>query len=331
MLNIEKPRLRHCTLIDEPAANKTTLVVGTDYFVLEREHGNREDFLRLKSLLDGRHSISEIHQRTGISLADIEGVIREFEAAGLLQDRSDKPTIAVSDFLQRVESASLMWRRQIGLHRIFAGLSNGTYSREVFLGLLIETYHYVYLLPRTLDSLSKLMPPSPFQAVVAEYAHEEMDHYEAYQEALSTVPEIGSSLPTSHPTVGTLSLVRNFESIGRRSDLSLVCCLQLIEARKSEISEAENNLRSIADRYDLPHLVEAFINHMKADIDLGHSNLLSEALEGAEFISADEAHEAVNDMHDIKHCFDAFHESVMGYYRDISNYIPRPKVDYFAL
>ncbi|ABC93996.1 hypothetical protein RHE_PF00103 (plasmid) [Rhizobium etli CFN 42] len=331
MLNIERPRLRHCTLIDEPTSNKTVLVVGKDYFVLERTDGHRDDLLKLKSLLDGRHTLAQIQQKTGISLADIEQVVKEFQGAGLLQVRSDAPWISVPEFLEKIEATSIMWRRQIGLHRIFAGLTKGDYRREVFLGLLIETYHYVYLLPRTLLSLSQLMRPTRFQGVVAEYAHEEMDHYIAYREALSTVAEIGNSLSTSHPTVGTLSLIRNFESIGRKSDLSLVCCLQLIEARKAEVSEAESNLRSIADRYKLPELVEAFIDHMKADIDLGHSNLLSDALQGTEHIDAAAAHDAVNDMHDIKHCFDAFHESVLGYYRDISNYIPRPKVDYFAL
>ena len=331
MSNLDNPRLRHCTLIDDPSSNKTTLVVGTDYFTLERTNGSREDFLRLKSFLDGRHSILEIHQKTGISVTDIEGVVREFKNAGLLQNRENKSTIAVTDFLEKVEATSLMWRRQIGLHRIFAGLADGTYSRKVFLGLLIETYHYVHLLPRTLHSLSKLMQSTPLQAVVAGYADEEMDHYKSYQKALSTVPDIGLSLSISHPTVGTLSLIRNFESIGRRSELSLVCCLQLIEARKSEVLEAENNLRSIANCYNLPNVVDAFIDHMKADIDLDHSNLLSEALEGTEHLNAEEAHEAVNDMHDIKHSFDAFHESILGYYRDISNYIPRPKVDYFAL
>lgn len=331
MLAIERPRLRHCTLIDEPDSNKTTLVVGTDYFTLERSGGQREDFLRLKSLMDGRHTIEEMGRKTGIKIDDIASVIDQFSSAGLLQTRSADESISVPAFLQRIEETSMMWRRQIGLHRIFAGLSNGTYPREVFLGLLIETYHYVYMLPRVLEALSKQMRPSRYKEVVAEYAAEEMEHYQAYREALSTFGNLGQSLSSAHPTVGTLSLVRNFDYIGRRSDLSLVCCLQLIEARKHEMSDAESSLRTIADRYDLPKLVEPFILHMKADVDLGHSNLLGEALASVTALPAEAAHQAVNDMHDIKHCFDAFHESVLGYYRDISNYIPRPKVDYFAL
>jgi len=327
----ERPRLRHCTLIDEPASNKTMLVVGTQYFELERSVGQRDDFLRLKSLLDGRHTVGEISHRTGISVADVVGVINEFQTAGLLQTRKSEPTLPASDFLITVEETSLMWRRQIGLHRIFAGLAEGSYPREVFLGLLIETYHYVYLLPRTLQCLAREMKPSKLRDVVAEYALEEIDHHLAYQAALSKISIIGDSLAASHPTVGTLSLVRNFESIGRRSALSLVCCLQLIEARKHEMAGAEENLRAIADKYELPDLVNCFINHMRADIDLGHSGLLAEALTGVTTIATNDLHEAVNDMHDIKHCFDAFHESVLGYYRDISNYIPRPTVDYFAL
>jgi hypothetical protein len=327
----ELPRLRHCTLIDDPSSNFTTLVVGADYFTLVRASGDREDFLRLKSLLDGRHTPEEISRQTGISLIDVSRVVDEFKVAGLLQMRSSEPEISLSTFLAKVEETSLMWRRQIGLHRIFGGLADGAFSRRVFIGLLIETYHYVHLLPQALQHLASEMKPSKLQDVVVEYAIEEMDHHLAYRDALSNVDIVGDSLSNSHPTVGTLSLVRNFESIGRRSELSLVCCLQLIEARKHEMSSAEASLRAIAAKYEMPQLVDAFIDHMNADIDLGHSSLLGKALDGWKIVRANDAHEAVNDMHDIKHCFDAFHESVLGYYRDISNYIPRPAVDFFAL
>ena len=57
----------------------------------------------------------------------------------------------------------------------------------------------------------------------------------------------------------------------------------------------------------------------------------SDALAGQEFIDAREAHHAVNCMHDLKHAYDQLHDQVLQYYSDISNYIPRLRVDYFSL
>jgi hypothetical protein len=36
-------------------------------------------------------------------------------------------------------------------------------------------------------------------------------------------------------------------------------------------------------------------------------------------------------MHDLKHSFDQYNDNIIVYYSDVSNYIPRLKVDYFSL
>ncbi|MBX9592145.1 MAG: hypothetical protein K2X43_22870 [Hyphomonadaceae bacterium] len=325
-----RPRLRHCTLIEDPSETATTLVVGRDYFKIERT-GDRSRFLHLKSLLDGRHDLDQLSSLTGLSLASVSEVVSAFAELGLLQDRQDAPTITAQAFIEQVEDSALMWRRQIELHPLLARLASGDVRREVFIGLLIETYHYVKLLPAVIADLVPTVEDEHTRQVLAHYAEEERLHYLDYEQALSSLDRIGKWISSSHPTVGTLSLVRNFEAVGRRSALSLVCCLQLIEARLFEAPAAEADLRTIAERYDAEALVEPFIQHMKADLDMGHSGILREALKYREAIDADLAHQAVNDMHDVKHCFDVFHDSVLQYYGDISNYIPRPKVDYFAL
>jgi hypothetical protein len=201
----------------------------------------------------------------------------------------------------------------------------------VFIGLLIETYHYIRLLSPTLSDISLSIRCPFIRDVVRDYALGEKDHFRLYLPALSKIERIGAHFLSAHPTVGTLSLLRNFESIGRRSGLSLVCCLQLIEARSDEVVSAEENFRKIARKFDLEDVIEPFIAHMIADVELGHSGILRSALQSVGDISIDDAHDAVNDMHDVKHCFDAFHDSIILYYSDISNYIPRPKVDYFAM
>jgi hypothetical protein len=326
-----KPRLRHCTLIDEPDGNVTTLVVGTDYFDLSREVGNREDLLSLKSRLDGRHNIFQISEETGLAIDDVLRAVEAFSEAGLLQVEKQNDEVDKGLFLERVEATSLMWRRQIGLHRLFSGLSTGTFRQEVFVGLLLETYHYVKRLSPLLVETASSWAPSRLRDAVLDYAREEMDHHLSYAEALEKLGRLRGHVASSHPTIGTLALLSGFESVGRRSELGLVCCLQLIEARPSEQHSAEAHLSKIASIYGLDQLVVPFVEHMKADLDLGHANLLGQALTDAKLLTLRDVDGAINHMHDLKHFFDIFHDNIIIYYSDISNYIPRPRVEFSAL
>ena len=331
MDSLSRPRLRHCTIVADPEQSYITLVVGRKHFRLDQLQGDRSELFSVKSYFDGRHTIREISRATGIDECDIIDVATAFEAAGLLQQRSGLEEIPVDDFIRSIEDTSIMWRRQIGLHRLFAGLEASSFRREVFIGLLLETYHYVRLLAPTLLRVTQSWQNSLFRTTILNYALEEQNHYQACLSVLNSIDRLHGYVESSHPTIATLSLIRNFESVGMRSALSLVCCLQLIEARQFEADDAEDHLLRIARVYDLEKVVEPFVAHMRADLGLTHATLLTAALQETSVIADAAAHEAVNDMHDIKHCFDEFYDGIIKYYDDISNYIPRPRVDYFAL
>ena len=142
----------------------------------------------------------------------------------------------------------------------------------------------------------------------------------------------GAHLASAHPTIGTISLINMLCEIGRSSTLAYIACTSLFEARAANADQAENDFREICKRYEIPkESADLLIGHFRADLNAGHASLLSEYLSGDNKIPAAVAHEAVNYMHDLKHSFDQYHDQILTYYEDISNYLPRPKVDYFCL
>lgn len=325
-----KPRLRHCTIVDEPESNVSKMIIGKSFYDITRT-GSREKFLHLKSMLDGRHNLDEIATISGVKIEAVEDIVDSFSSLGLFQNRECFELVPKEYFLQRVEESSLMWRRQIDLHPLFGKLIDGECRKEVFIGYLIEGYQYVKMLPKVLLRASEVIEDKNIRSVVENYAAEELNHYRIYESELKKLPRIGKWIADSHPTSGTLALVRSFEAIARHSDLSLIACIQLIEARESEVADAEDHLKTISKHFGMESFVEPYLEHMNADIGLGHSNLLADALVNWSHVPADTAHIAVNDMHDIKHSFDIYHDSILEYYSDISNYLPRLKVDFFAL
>jgi hypothetical protein len=91
-------------------------------------------------------------------------------------------------------------------------------------------------------------------------------------------------------------------------------------------------MHAIFELYELPlEAMNGPLTHLEKDIEMGHTSLIEQALSDVEDVRIDEVNYAINCVHDLKHSFDQFHDQILQYYSDISNYIPRLKVDYFSL
>src|SRR5437879_3540533 len=143
---INKPRLRHCTLLAGENDEPITMIVGKSYFKLET-FGDRDNFLHLKSLLDGRNSIDQICEKTGININDVNSILNTFSGIGILRQETPTPLIQSLDFIKKITDSCDMWQKQIGFHNLFDDLENARLRKEVFIGWLIETYHYVKSAP----------------------------------------------------------------------------------------------------------------------------------------------------------------------------------------
>jgi hypothetical protein len=111
-----------------------------------------------------------------------------------------------------------------------------------------------------------------------------------------------------------------------------MAALTLIEAQPEDGLEGEQSVATIAKAYGVD--VQAFapaLKHMNDDITAGHASLLDTALADVKVIESERLHRIVNMLHDLKHAYDQLHDGILQYYSDISNYVPRLRVDYFSL
>jgi pyrroloquinoline quinone (PQQ) biosynthesis protein C len=326
------PRLRHCTIIGRSDRDGLTLVVGREYFELTKVQGSTEQFLALKRYLDGYHELAEISELTGMSIASVESVVAEMDRLGLFRQEQAMREIPRDQFLRRLDDTCEMWGRQIGYHRLYGELQTGSAPRDVFVGLLIETYHFVKSAPQHISVAVANANNPRWARLLSEYFVEEYDHGGLILETLARIGVPTDRVAASQPIIGTLSLINMLSEIARRSTLGYLACTALFEARRDDYEAGKSDFEAIGRAYgcsadDLAPVV----SHVSADLDAGHTGLLADALEDVEAIDAASAHEAVNYLHDLKHSFDQYHDQVLSYYSDISNYVPRPQVDYFAL
>lgn len=328
------PRLRHFTMLSNNESESLHIVVGTEHFEMNELLGSRDEFLNVKRYFDGRHSIEEISTITNVSIDDIKNIVNCFDELGILRKEGNDKEIRIdkNELISKVNQTCLMWQRQIGYHKLFNLLKNKLVRKEVLIGLLIETYHYVKSAPEHTGTALVHCKNDKWKNILLNYLVDEFDHSKYYLDALIKLGIPEERIHSAHPLIGTSSLINMLNEIGRKSTLGYLACTNLFEANKFDYQNSKEVIQNIFSLYDFP--VEAIngpITHMEADLAMNHNSLFSDALNGSNDLDIDEINYAINCVHDLKHSFDQYHDQILQYYSDISNYIPRLKVDYNSL
>jgi pyrroloquinoline quinone (PQQ) biosynthesis protein C len=329
---LDYPRLRHCTFVDFGKDLPLKMVVGSEYFDITEQFGTRDTFFNVKRYLDGRHTIAEIMFRTGVGQEYVVAIVEAFHDLGLMQRRGEVEMIPTDEFLQQVEASCVMWARQINYHELFSGLVEHRLRPEIFLGMLIETYHHVHSAPVHVGTAIGSATIPRHREILARYFIEEHDHGRLFVETLSRLGMDPAQVRAAHPIIASMSMLHMLCAIARSGSFNYLTSTALFEARADEVEESEASMRRIATSYGFdPGALDPILEHMHLDVAAGHAGLLAEAMKGQRYVSADAAHQAVNWMHDLKHSFDQVHDGIVQYYGDVANYIPRLTVDYFSL
>ena len=327
-----RPRLRHAAFRFTSPDAPIQMIVGKEYFEIAEVLGTREEFFEVKRYLDGRHTLTQIAERSGVDEDSVRQVVAAFSEIGLLHRAEPFVTIPAKEFAAQVEASCEMWGRQVGYHRLFSGLDKGEYRAEVFLGLVLETYHYVRSAPKHIATAIAHCDDERLVPLLSKYFTEEWNHAGMMRLALKRMGMPKSHIETANPTIGTWSLVNNLCEIARQDTLSYLACTSLFEARADDFDAAAESLRRAARLVGFAEdCAEPLITHMRVDLEAGHVGLLEESVEVLGDIPEAHVHRAVNNLHNLKHSYDQFHDHVVQYYTDIANHLPRLKVDYFSL
>jgi len=308
------------------------MVIGKDYYEIAENLGTLEQFFAVRRYLDGRHTIAEIAQNSGVDKDSVTQIVSAFSELGLLRNAQPVEAIDGSVFAEQIDASCQMWAKQLGHHRLFAGLEAGTMRREVLLGLILETYHYVSAAPRHIATAIANCDDIRLTGLLSDYFSDERSHGELFVDALSRLGIPAEHVSDANPLTGTLSLINNLCAIAASSTLSYIACTSLFEARGADFDEGADSMRRVARVAGYPEeAVEPLLTHMRIDLRAGHVALIDKAMEIAGAVPAHLAHRVVNDLHNLKHSYDQFHDQIVQYYSNIGNHIPRLYVDYFSL
>jgi pyrroloquinoline quinone (PQQ) biosynthesis protein C len=322
-------RLRHSTFSDHGVADATIMSVGRKHLEITGRDLTREQFMSITRYLDGRHSVSDIAAATSLGPEVVANVVELLAARGVLAEGAPDDLIPVPEFVTVIGGVCRSWGRQLGQHPLFQGLADLSFRKEVFIGLLIETYHYVNSAPRHIATAIASCRDKRFGQLLADYFVEEYNHAHLLAETLERLGLDRAAIENSYPVSGTVSLVNMLCEIARDDTLAYFAATSLLEARADQVEGSAAQMREICQAYGWrPEALDPFISHAAADVEANHADLLSLALATRSAIPAAHAHAVVNSIHDLKHACYIFCDQIASYYSNISNHIPRQAVDF---
>jgi pyrroloquinoline quinone (PQQ) biosynthesis protein C len=324
------PRIRHCSFLDHGIYDSAVMLVGHRYFEITGKELTREQFMIITRYLDGWHSLEEISSVTGLAIEQVTGVVRLLQRIGGMEAEEGGygESIPVSEFLRLIDRSCNIWSRELRAHPLFVGLDELSLPREVFVGLIIETYHYVNSAPRHIaTAIAHNQNPRYDNRYLVDYFMEESDHSALILQAIERLGIGRQQVEASYPGPGTIALTQMLCEAGRTGALAYLTCMNFFEMQSRDFEESSVACRKICVGYGWPaDAMDPVISHAREDVEAAHSSLLSKVLEGAATIDRCEADTAVQYAHDLKHCFDQHFDQIVKYYSNISNHIPRRPV-----
>ena len=327
----EFPKFRHnlwTTFADQPSTTYLTVSHGT-YEVPTIE---AQQFLQFRGGCTGHHTIEGIAERAEMDTGNIRKIVDSLVDADILhREYTDFDKLSRETIIDTVFSACRIWSEQLAETGIAVDIQSGLVAKNVVVGWLLEQYHYIKEFPSCLDVAAN-SGSGPLRDILLEYANQERGHENFVLECLVNLgisrPEVENSVPlTTTRLIGFLT-----REMYARAPFAALLVASIVEACDLDETEASFFCREVGGHYGFPpEALQPLIDHMMIDDKLGHSSLARRHADLINFESEAQLHGVINQLHDIKHAFDAQKMEIKQYYSQTGNYLPRQYLDFFAI
>ncbi len=208
---------------------------------------------------------------------------------------------------------------------------NGEVSKQVAIGWLLETYHYIKAFPRALD-VAVAHADGELKELLQEYTEHERGHEIFVENTLIKLGISREEVRHSIPLVTTKLINMQMRELFAINPCSALLVAAVVEAGELEEDELTNLQSDFTRHFNFSDTcLEPLFTHTRIDEEFGHSQLAENNPHLLHFSSLNELNNVVNGLHDLKHAFDAQKLEIKEYYSRPGNYFPRQYVDFFAI
>lgn len=336
MLHVEKdwkqfPKFRHnlwTNFVDEPDVSYLSVSHGK----FKVASADASEFLQMRGFCTGHNSLEEISQRSGLPLERTNEIVQSLVDCDILRRPLQAfETLDTSEIRAMLLAASDIWADQLRETHIAVDIFNGATSRQVAIGWLMETYHYIRCFPFALHIAAE-SATGELKDVLLEYASQEYGHEIFVEQTLLRLGVRIEEVRNSIPLVTTRLIDLLMRELFAATPCAALLLAAIVEADDFTEDELPRLQSDFSRHYDAPQdCLTPLFQHSQIDSELGHGKLAERYSHLLSFSNAHELHETINRLHDIKHAFDAQKLEIKEYYGRQGNYFPRQYVDFFSI
>lgn len=325
------PKFRHNLLTsydDAPDISYLTLSHGT--FEIQTQEAAK--FLKIRGSCTGHHTQLSIANKTGIDCKEVKSIIDSLTDINALHlPAGDLTQLSSNEITNILTAAATIWSDQLAETHISCDIFAGETSKNVVIGWLLETYHYVKHFPESL-TIAANNAEGELNKLLNTYAKQEKGHEIFILQTLIKAGLSRDEVESSIPLISTRTIDLLLKELFALAPASVLLVASIIEADNFDYVTAKVAGISLQQTHQFPiDMLDPFFKHVRIDSELGHQSLLRNNLHLLQTIPPSLLHDVVNKLHDIKHAFDLQKLEIFDYYDKEGNYIPRQFVDFFAI
>lgn len=254
-------------------------VIETDDEVFTFQGVNSRVFTEILKRLDGTHCLGGIASSVGASDREVSEICSSLYQHALVTriDGERGSADADSHFSHLCDSLFPKWKKRVFSHALWCSMADGSASRTVFAGWLLETYHFIETVNSRLAlAIAECRLPKA-RALFLRHYTEEWDHHHFFMSALMRLGFDSESILCARPLPGTLAVINHMRDIARRDPLYYAACSGFLESTGEDRAAGREFFDRLIKHYcpEKPGIVQPMRDHLDLDEDYEHNGMLS--------------------------------------------------------
>lgn len=288
-------------------------------------------FLAVRSHCTPHNAVSDISRKSGVPEGAVVPMLQAIDGIGLLADGDEAPNLPLEAVHARFRRIVTIWSEEIGRSFIGGALVNEDSPRDLLVGWLLETYHYVRDFPAAI-AVGATHAQGPLKALLDRYAREETGH-EVF--VLRTLENLGLSraeVEQSRPLVATRLISLLMRDLFAAYPCAVLLMAAMVEAQDPPEDQVAALQVQLCAQYGLaPGSLMPYFEHQAVDCALGHSRLLDDNINLFDITARSDLDRIADGLHDLKHAFDLQSLEIREYYGRLNGkYFPRQPMTFAA-
>jgi hypothetical protein len=249
-----------------------------DGVVYEFSGASHQSLTTLVRYADGTRSLEELKQIAG-GRTDLFALSDVLVAEGLAKYicPSAHGNILPHEFTAVCRELFPLWKARLFAGSLWTGLALGTLPRSVFLGWLLESYHFIEGANLRLPYAAAYCFNGAARDTFAHHYAEEWDHGKYYLAALAAEGFAEGDVLECEPIPATTAVTNHMRRCARVDPLSYAVCSGFLESTGEDRSAGRKFLTLLDQHYSAGRsIAEPLLAHLELDEAYGHNGLLED-------------------------------------------------------